>query len=51
MVGLLLGERARGVEVASRLITIEKNSGLSRYKTAEGRRRKMAQKQVKRTEK
>ena len=51
MNGLLLGERARGVELASRLITIEKYSGLSRYKTAEGRRRKMDQIQVKRTEK
>ena len=51
LVGLLLGERARGVEVAFRLITIEDNPGPTRDKTVEGRSRKMARKQVKRTEK
>ena len=48
MVGLLLGERARGREVESRLITVEKNPGPTRDKTVEGRRRKMDRKQDKR---
>ena len=45
-----MGERARGREVESRLITVEKNPGPTRDKTMEGRRRKMDRKQAKRKE-